>query len=169
MRHFILKQLALDLYKSLVDPHFRYCNYIYSRCSLSNQRKLQVAQNNSLRAVAKVDPMYSTDALHKDLSIDWLDITAQKSLCVEMFKNIHGMNPTRNCSLVNWVTHERELRSTVNAELNVGCTKTKLGDMNMFIRGPKAWHQLPVHMQKCDTLSGFKRAVKGFDGFSPIR
>ncbi len=52
VRSFIPKDLAIQLYKSLIDPHFRYCNYIYNGCSLTNKRKLQVAQNNSLRAIA---------------------------------------------------------------------------------------------------------------------
>ena len=169
MRNFIPKQLAVDLYKSLIDPHFRYCNYIYSGCSLSNQRRLQVAQNNSLRAIAKCEPMYSTDTLHTELSIEWLDITAQKSLCTEMYKNVHGLNPPRNCSQVSWVTNDRVLRSGTNAELNIKRTRSKLGDMNMFIRGPKAWKQLPIGIRKSNNLLEFKNNLKGFNGFVHVR
>ncbi len=70
VRNFVSKDLATRLYRSLIDPHFRYCNYIYSGCSLTNKRKLQIAQNNSLRAIARVDNLYSTKTLHSDLDID---------------------------------------------------------------------------------------------------
>ena len=137
VRNFESKDLAISLYKSLIDPHFRYSNYIYIGCSLTNMRKLQIAQNNLLRAVACVDNYFSTEALHADLGMEWLDVTVNKSLCIVMYKNVHGLNPVRNCAKVNWLTHERQLRSNSQAELQILGTNTKLGDQNMFARGPR--------------------------------
>ena len=112
---------------------------------------------------------YPTDRLHAELSIEWLDVQAMKSLCIEMFKNINNLNPVRNCQKVMWLSHERSLRSGDNAELVINRTKTKLADMNMFVRGPRAWAQLPIPMRKSETLAGFKRSMKLFDGFSHVR
>ena len=82
MRNFISKDLAIDLYKSLIEPHYRYCDYIYTGCSLTNARKLQVCQNNSLRAISRADQYYPTELLHKELGIEWLDVQTNKSLCI---------------------------------------------------------------------------------------
>ncbi len=169
VRNFVSKDLATHLYKSLVDPHFWYCNYIHSGCSLTNRRKLQIAQNNSLRAIAQVDNLYPTEALHIDLEIDWLDVTVDKTLCIEMFKNVHGLNPIRNYQKVNWLSHDRALRSNTHAELAIRRTNTKLGDQNMFCRGPRAWLHLPEEIRKLETLSGLRTAVKKHDGFPHTR
>ncbi len=165
VRNFVSKDLATQLYKSLIDPHFRYCNYVYNGCSLTNKRKLQIAQNNSLRAIARVDPLFPTEALHADLSIDWLDVTAQKALCIEMYKNVNNLNPNRNCEKVKWLSHDRQLRSGTQGELQILRTKTKLGDQNMFVRGPLTWLSLTPETRKIDSLSGFRKAVNKFDGF----
>ena len=169
VRNFVSRDLATRLYKSLIDPHFRYCNYIYSSCSLTNKCKLQIAQNNSLRAIARVDNRFSTETLHTELGIDWLDITVNKTLSIEMYKNVHNLNPYRNCAKVQWLSHERQLRSGSQAELRIPRTKTILGDQNMFVRGPRTWLSLPERFRKIDTLSGFKTAVKNFDGFTHVR
>ena len=169
LQNFISKDLAIDLYKSLIEPHFLYCNYIITGCSLTNSRKLQVAQNNSLRAIARADYYYSTDALHKELGIEWLDVQAKKSLCVELYKNANHLNRVRNCNKVEWVSHDRSLRSADKGNLVIKRTKTKLADMNMFIRGPQVWLTLPVEIKKSESLTSFKRQLRLYDGFVHIR
>ncbi len=169
MRNFISKELAIDLYRSLIEPHFRYCDYIYTGCSLTNSRKLQVAQNNSLRAIARADNYYQTELLNRELGIEWLDVQASKSICVEMFKNANNMNPVHNCNKVAWVSHDRSLRSAGRADLVIKRTNTKLADMNMFVHGPRAWSKLPVDLKKMDKLSGFERQLRNFDGFVHVR
>ena len=86
-----------------------------------------------------------------------------------MFKNVHGLNPVRNCDKVDWLVHDRPLHSNTQAELVIKRTRTKLGDQNMFCRGPKSWLMLPTDIRKLETLSGFRNAVKKFDGFVHIR
>ena len=151
------------------DIDLNSCNYIYSGCLLTNKPKLQVAQNNSLRAIARVDYNFSTKSLHSDLRIDWIDVTVDKTLCIEMFKNVHRLNRPRNCERVNWVCHELQLRSHAQSELVITHIKTKRGEQNMFYRGPQAWLSLPVEIRELDTWSGVRTAVKMLDGFLHVR
>ena len=169
VRNFVSKELAITLYSTLIEPHFRYCDYIYLGCSLTNAHKLQVSQNKSLRAIARADYTYPTERLHAELGIEWLAVQSTKSLCVEMYKNVNDLNPIRNSNEVNCVMHERALRSADNAELVVPRTRTRLADMNMFVRGPIAWAKLPVSIKKSDSLSIFKKSLKKFQGFCHTR
>ena len=86
-----------------------------------------------------------------------------------MYKNANGLNAVRNCNKVEWVSHDRILRSADKAELVVKRTKTKLADMNMFVRGPITWQSLPINVRKADTLSGFKRQLRNSDVFVHVR
>ncbi len=59
MRSFIDTNLALDLYTSLIEPLFLYCCHLYEGTSMTNSNCLHVLQNNTLRAVMKVDNRFS--------------------------------------------------------------------------------------------------------------
>ena len=74
MRNYISEALALDLYGSLIEPHFLYADVVYDGGSRTALQSVQVAQNNALQVVTNVDCRYSATALHRELSIDWLDI-----------------------------------------------------------------------------------------------
>ena len=66
LRH-IITELAFELYRSLIEPIFLYCSYIYDDCSLTDANRLQVLHNNALRAVKSVGKRYSATQLHSEL------------------------------------------------------------------------------------------------------
>ena len=59
IRSFISKDLAFTLYRSLIEPHLLYCNFILEGTSSTNKQKVQVQQNNALRAVKCVSKVSS--------------------------------------------------------------------------------------------------------------
>ena len=127
-----------------------------------------MAQYNSLRAIARVNNLYVIEALHRELKIDWPDIIQYKNLCAEMFKTVPNMNRVRDYKKVNWVNHSRTLRSTQNAELKIARTEPKL-DMNIFVGGPRARLSPQTAIDKIELLTGFKSAVKKYEGFIHVR
>ena len=74
MHNVISQSLALDLYKSLIEPHFTYGDTVYDGCGVSSKHKLQVHQNLALRAVMNIDPFYPSSSLHTTLNCEWLDV-----------------------------------------------------------------------------------------------
>ena len=95
MRSYISEKLALELYQSLINPHFTYVNVVYDGGSKSALHEIQVAQNNALRVVKNVDCHYSVTSLHRELHVDWLDMSRQKRCFVETYKSLHNMTPSR--------------------------------------------------------------------------
>ena len=102
IRSFIPESLALHLYNSLLHPHFLYCAHLYDGCNLTNQRRLQVSQNNALRAVLQAPPRCSTEQLHTKCKVDWLDVGRAKLTCIEAYKCLHGLNPPEVNNLVSY-------------------------------------------------------------------
>ena len=49
LRHYISRKLALNIYKSLIIPHFDYADTCYDAMSKQNAQKLQILQNTCLR------------------------------------------------------------------------------------------------------------------------
>ena len=146
--NFIPNSLKINLYKSLIDPHIGYCDCITDGCSLTSKRKLQVAQNNLLRAIVWVGGTYSTEALHTELGIDWVDVTSKKSLCIEIFTCINNLTPTSNCDKIQFLDHGRNTRTKRQKCLQVPKTWTLLEDQNIFARVPHAWDTLPLDINE---------------------
>ena len=67
---FISKSLALNLYKSLIYPHFAYCSFILDGINESLKSKLQCHQNAALHTVLHVDMSYSTSHMLAELELD---------------------------------------------------------------------------------------------------
>ena len=73
VRTFLPKETLDTLYKTFVEPHFRYCNIVWGRCNQTQLNKLQQLQNRAAHAVAKVQFDNTNHAkLLQDLG--WLDI-----------------------------------------------------------------------------------------------
>ena len=82
-----------QLYLTLILPLFTYCNYVYDGCSKTESNKLEVLQNNALRAVMSVDFRYSVINLHQELEIEWLDVTREQASICGLYKLISGHGP----------------------------------------------------------------------------
>ena len=54
------------------------------------------------------------------------------------------------------------LRSTTRGDLVVCSTATHFGARAFAVSGPKAWNQLPAHLQALETVGSFKTALKTY-------
>ena len=93
IRGYITKDLALTLYRSLIEPHFIYCNFILEGISQTNLKKLQVQQNGALRAVKWVDCYHPTELLLADLNLDDIKTMMMKSTCKLAYKCFYNLCP----------------------------------------------------------------------------
>ena len=73
MKDSVPKESLTLLYKTLVEPYFRYCSSAWRKCGASLIDKLQTLQNRAARAFSKVK-FDETD--HEQLlkSLGWLNI-----------------------------------------------------------------------------------------------
>ena len=57
IRSFLLFEILLNVYNSLVQPHFDYCNVVRGNCSKNLSSKLQKLQNRAARVLKLEDPI----------------------------------------------------------------------------------------------------------------
>ncbi len=168
VRNFIPESFALHLYKSLIHPHFSYCSHLYDGCNLTNQRRLQISQNNALRAVLKAPAQHSTELLHSKTGVEWLDIERAKTTWPETFKCLNELNPPRvNAQIVKYVP----IRTTRLGESNAICcpiARTRMGEVNFPWRAHQYWSILPVNLRGITSLNAFKDSIKQFNGFTHV-
>ena len=166
IRSVINTNLAKELYTSLIEPHFLYADYIYDACNKTASDKLQVAQNNALRAIKKADHRYSATLLHKELNISWLHEQRKKSTCINVYKSLNNLNPAKLNEMYKIRETGRSLRNNNMVNLDKPKTNLILSEKNIRVRGVVYWSQLPSEIQKSDSLPIFKNNLKGFTGFA---
>ena len=155
----------MKLYTSLIYPHFLYCNFIIDGTSKHNKNKLQVQQNNALRAVLKADYDVPTAKLYTDAGVDTLYVCMKKTACKIVYRGVHEMGPPIYNKLFSLAVPGRELRSSELPNAAIPICRTKFGEHNVAYRGPVYFNQLPIAMRMSETLEQFKRSVNKYDGF----
>ena len=166
MRSYISENLALDLYQSLIAPHFLYADTIYDGGNKAAKHNLQVAQNNALRVVKNVDQRYSATALHSQLNVDWLDISRQKRCCTETFKVLNNMTPTSMGKQFRVHEQLRCLRSNSDLNFVPVTNRTIFADNNFGNRCHKYWSTLTPEIHNIPTLNSFKTCMRNYSGFT---
>ncbi len=166
IRNFITQDLALSLYRSLIEPHFGYCSFILEGCAQSNISKLQVQQNNSLRAVKRVYGHYPTAELYVELHVDNIALMMEKSTCKFAYKCFYDLCPKPLNDMLILDVKERDLRS--NKELNaiVPKCRTQWAERNFAFRAIIYWNALSVEMKAAVSVDSFKNRIKKYDGIT---
>ena len=167
MRNFISQNLACDLYKSLIEPHFMYADIIYDAATKQSKQLLQTMQNNALRVVANVDMHFSATKVHIETNIPWLDTMRKERYCVEVYKALNGMSPPNVCNMFTLPSHDRSLRSTTRSQYLPPRNRTVFADKNFVSRAYHYWQVVPVEVKSSASLSIFKKKVKGGNYFVP--
>ncbi len=119
MRGFISKNLALQLFKSLIKPLYTYCDFVYDGCSMMVAKQFEVLQNAGLKAVSGAPGRFSASALRNELGITTLTQSHKESTCIELYKLLEGKGPQ---SLVNEFRYReinRALRGNLEPTLEV--------------------------------------------------
>ena len=160
MRNFISQNLASDLYKSLVEPHFMYADVVYDAAAKKSKQLLQTKQNNALRVVANVDRQFSATAVHRETNIPWLDTLRKERCCVEVYKALNGLSPPSISNLFVQPDHGRSLRSSSAINFVPPRNRTTFSDNNFVNRSYKYWQQIPLDVRNSASLQIFKNNVK---------
>ncbi len=165
MRNFISQNLACDLYRGLIEPHFMYADIIYDGASKQSRQLLQTKQNNALRVVANVDRHFSATKVHQDTNVPWLDIMRKERCCTEVYKTLNGISPPNVCNMFIRSSHDRALRSNSNVQYLPPRNKMVLADKNFVNRAYHYWQEIPVDIRNSVSLPVFKKNVKSGNFF----
>ena len=86
--------VLIDVYNSLVQPHFDYYNVVlWGNCGIGLSEKLQKLQNRAARILMSPSYQCNVDDLFRALA--WHELKHQRlvSKSIMMYKTVHGMTP----------------------------------------------------------------------------
>ena len=129
---------------------------------MTNLHKLQVAQNNSLRAIKRCKIDLPSKNLHDDLTIDYLSDMRKKNSLKIVYRGIHDHGPSKLNSLFELYQPARPLRSDDQLLMLPDRTQTTFTERDLAIQGPKYWNSISHSLKSKPTLDQLKIALKTY-------
>ncbi len=151
-RDFLDLETSVLLYKSLVLPHFDYCDIVYASTSVTNLQRLQVMQNSACRTMLLCDKYTPTSQMHTDLKLLPLEKRRNLHISMDCFNHINNAESSLSKYFVKKNT--RTVRGGDKYQLPH--LKTTMGRKAYSYRGPEHWSQLPEDMKQITSKQLFK-------------
>ena len=143
-------------YKSLVEPHFRYCCPVWGNAGVTVIEKMQKLQNRAAKLFT--NSAFDAPALPVIRALQWptvrelIDFESQKMV----FRSLKGDAPSYMNDMFTRVNNAAD-RSLRNAEVNL---RLPLGQKCFSYRGAKLWNSIGTEAKNFSTLRTFNREVQ---------
>ena len=157
----ILPQETLSqIYRGIVEPHFRYCCSVWGSCGESRRLTLQKLQNRAARIVTNS----SYDAPADDLiqQLKWPNIAEiiKRETATIVYKSLNGLAPTYLSNIFSKNSSRRtvKLRNS-ETDLRIPLYKTSNGQKSFSYRGVHLWNSLEPEVKQAPSLYAFKHRL----------
>ena len=142
-KNFIPRNCLNKLYRSIVEPHFRYCCSVCGCCSSTEKDRLQKPQNRAARIIT--GSSFTTSALPLTERLGWKTIEEfiNNETKVGVFKALNCLAPQYLTGLFSRISQRSlpTLRNT-SADLKLPLFKIANGQKCVSLRGVKYWNSL---------------------------
>ena len=164
VRKCINRSTTLMLYKSMVLPHFDYCDVVYMNTSIQNLNRLQSIQNSACRIILLADKETRISDMHRDLKLEMLSTRRQIHLNTFNHKNVYVETETTISSMYIPLSRisNRNTRQGTTMCMRVPAVRTCVGQKAISYIGPCSWNQLPQDARLISDHDSFKKYLKEF-------
>ena len=152
------------LYKSMVLPHFDYCDIVYMNTSMYNLNRLQCLQNSACRIILLADKDTRITDMHRDLKLEMLSTRRLVHLNAFNHKNVYAEVDTLISVMYVPVTNvsRRQTRQSTSMCMRVPVVRSCTGQKAISYIGPSSWNQLPQDLRLIKNHDTFKVHLKEF-------
>ena len=149
------------MYKSLVEPYFRYCCPVWGVCGITAKDKLQKLQNRAARIVANSPYNASAPPIIKQLGWPTVNDLIVSETLKMVYKCTNDEAPSYLACLFDRLSESctRELRNT-ETDLCVPFLRTTCGQKCFSFRGAKLWNGLDAKSKLSKTFKQFKSCLE---------
>ena len=148
----------LNIYNSLVQPHFDCYSLVWGNCGKTLSNKLQKLQNRAARVITSSNFDVDVDSLFHKLS--WKDLKSQRQIqnALMVFKSLNGLVPEYPTSkFIKRNESNYSLRDSVNKL--VPFPRTNDMKNSFSYSGATLWNSLPCNIRESGSLNQFKRLL----------
>ncbi len=161
VRQCVDENTALRLYKSLILPHFDYCDTVYMTATKESLQKLQLLQNHACRVMLLCDREAHILDMHTNLGLLLLDERRNLHFGFQLHKTVHGKD--KGCLSQYMIpvaqTGRAVTRGKSSNNMVIPAVRTGMGQKGIGYRGPSFWNKLPHDLKVVDVFRSFKRMI----------
>ena len=156
-KRYLLFVTVQAMYKSLIEPHFRYCCPVWGATGNTTLQKLQKLQNRAARIVT--NNLYDAHSEPLMQAIGWPTVTQLIEL--ETPKVVYKVLRNEAPDYLNRLFHKlsdshcRMLRNS-KTDLRIPMFKTSYGQKSFEFRGAHIWNNLSNEAKTANTFLAFK-------------
>ena len=144
IRYFLPFEILLNVYNSLVQPHFDYCNVVWGNCSKNLSSKLQKLQNRAARVLTFSNYDCSTSELFQNLK--WSKLVHQRAVSKAIM-----MHSIVNNTAPEYLTSRFVRRCDLTTEFY---------KRSLSYSGSVLWNGLPLEVRQLTSPSIFKGKLR---------
>ena len=159
IRDLMPKNILINLYYSIVYPHILYCNLIWGNTYASHLKPLVIAQKRIVKTLTFKPKSFSSVILFKDINLLNINQLNKYSLCIFVFKNLHGIQDdiVFENSRINQHYNVRD-----QYKLSLPSSGSTQSQKSVEYSAVSIWNSLPVHLRTINTISSLKKHLKEF-------
>ena len=162
INRYLTTEAKIDVYKSLIAPHFDYCASILFLATRQQLKRMQVLQNKVMRLILKCDRL--TPRINMLECLQWMSVRQriEYNTLIFVFRVTQGMAPKNLTGTVVYGRdiHRHDTRGADNLRLQMcrkACTQNSL-----FYKGYSLFNQLPEAARNTKNINDFKGLCKAF-------
>ncbi len=150
------------IYHSLIQPYLNYGLLLWGGACKTKLKKLQVAQNKTMRRIDNANYNDSAKPIYKKYGILTIDDMLKLELSKLMYKNYTKVLPKPLLELFtsNEDIHNHNTRHRHDAHIIFRRTDQTL--RSFVHKGPDLWLRIPDEIKQAKSLNSFKRQMKNF-------
>ena len=161
IRYFLPFEILVNVYNSLVQPHFEYCYVVWGNCSKNLSSKLQKLENCAACVLTFSNYDCSTSELFQNLK--WSKLFHQRTVskAIMMHSTVNNTAPeylisrfVRRCDLTSYNLRENEYT------LAVPQPRTEFFKRRLCYSGSVLWNSLPLEVRQLTSPSIFKGKLR---------
>ena len=157
INHLLPIEIKIQLYNSLVVPHFDYGDIIWGGCTVKNSNKLQVTQNFAIKSIVGAKKFdHASNSFEK---LKFLKLKQRRKVHEVVFihKALLGNLPDTICEKYIQQCPTSNNRSSTSAKLNLPIHKTSKYENSPFYRTISSWNDVPNTINTNTTTKSFKK------------
>jgi len=158
MKPYVNRETLIQVYNTLIQPHFDYCDVVWANLANGLANRLQKLQNRAARVITKES--YDTNTKHIRKQLGWETLAERR-------------NNHKACLMYKIASYLSDKLATVEDKVksynlrNIGLLtylpqpKTNHMIRSFMYQGIKQWNNLPIEFRHAPSLKIFKRKVAG--------
>ena len=159
---FKLDRKSLEtIYTTFIRPLIEYGDVIWDNCTQYEKQELDKIQNEAARIATGTTKLVSLHSLYNEICWESLECRRNNHKLTLFYKMVHNITPLYLSSLIPQSVNTISRYNLRNSnDLQTIDARTNQFYMSFLPSSVRAWNNLSVDVQQCDSVASFKRFLQ---------